>query len=74
MRRWSATRPASTRMDGVAEAWRVMGTLLESPPPVHAYKQGSLGAGRRLDDARGAADGLARALDRGLTWSGLTTS
>ena len=32
-----------TRMDSVEEAWRVMGPLLESPPPVHAYKQGSWG-------------------------------
>ncbi len=32
-----------TRMDSVEEAWRVMGPLLESPPPVHVYKQGSWG-------------------------------
>ncbi len=32
-----------TRQDGVEEAWRVMAPLLEAPPPVHPYAQGSWG-------------------------------
>jgi glucose-6-phosphate 1-dehydrogenase len=32
-----------TRQDGVEETWRVMQPLLDSPPPVHAYPQGSWG-------------------------------
>ena len=32
-----------TRQDGVEEAWRVMAPLIESPPPVHPYAQGSWG-------------------------------
>ena len=32
-----------TRQDGVEEAWRVMAPLIEAPPPVHAYAQGSWG-------------------------------
>ncbi|HEX8856176.1 MAG TPA: glucose-6-phosphate dehydrogenase [Thermoleophilaceae bacterium] len=32
-----------TRQDGVEEAWRVMQPLLDQPPPVHPYKQGSWG-------------------------------
>jgi glucose-6-phosphate 1-dehydrogenase len=32
-----------TRQDGVEEAWRVMEPLLEQPPPVHPYEQGSWG-------------------------------
>jgi glucose-6-phosphate 1-dehydrogenase len=32
-----------TRQDAVEEAWRVFQTLLDSPPPVHAYAPGSWG-------------------------------
>jgi glucose-6-phosphate 1-dehydrogenase len=32
-----------TRQDAVEEAWRVMQPLLDNPPPVHPYAQGSWG-------------------------------
>jgi len=32
-----------TRQDGVEETWRVMQPLLDAPPPVHSYPQGSWG-------------------------------
>jgi glucose-6-phosphate 1-dehydrogenase len=32
-----------TRQDGVEETWRVMQPLLDNPPPVHRYAQGSWG-------------------------------
>jgi glucose-6-phosphate 1-dehydrogenase len=32
-----------TRQDGVEETWRVMQPLLDAPPPVHLYPQGSWG-------------------------------
>jgi glucose-6-phosphate 1-dehydrogenase len=32
-----------TRQDGVEETWRIMQPLLDSPPPVHTYPQGSWG-------------------------------
>jgi glucose-6-phosphate 1-dehydrogenase len=32
-----------TRQDGVEEAWRIMQPLLDAPPPVHPYAQGSWG-------------------------------
>ena len=32
-----------TRQDGVEETWRIMQPLLDAPPPVHAYAQGSWG-------------------------------
>jgi glucose-6-phosphate 1-dehydrogenase len=32
-----------TRQDGVEECWRVMGPLLEEPPPVHPYEKGTWG-------------------------------
>jgi glucose-6-phosphate 1-dehydrogenase len=32
-----------TRQDGVEETWRIMQPLLDSPPPVHRYAQGSWG-------------------------------
>jgi glucose-6-phosphate 1-dehydrogenase len=32
-----------TRQDSVEEAWRVMAPLLDAPPPVHPYAQGSWG-------------------------------
>jgi len=32
-----------TRQDGVEEQWRIMQPLLDSPPPVHPYGQGSWG-------------------------------
>jgi glucose-6-phosphate 1-dehydrogenase len=32
-----------TRQDGVEETWRIMQPLLDDPPPVHPYAQGSWG-------------------------------
>jgi glucose-6-phosphate 1-dehydrogenase len=32
-----------TRQDGVEETWRIMQPLIDSPPPVHPYAQGSWG-------------------------------
>ena len=32
-----------TRQDGVEQTWRIMGRLLDSPPPVHPYAPGSWG-------------------------------
>jgi glucose-6-phosphate 1-dehydrogenase len=32
-----------TRQDGVEESWRVMQPLLDHPPKVHTYAQGSWG-------------------------------
>jgi glucose-6-phosphate 1-dehydrogenase len=32
-----------TRQDGVEENWRIMQPLLDAPPPVHSYAQGSWG-------------------------------
>ena len=32
-----------TRQDGVEETWRIMQPLLDAPPPVHKYEQGSWG-------------------------------
>jgi glucose-6-phosphate 1-dehydrogenase len=32
-----------TRQDAVEETWRVMQPLLDGPPPVHPYAQGSWG-------------------------------
>jgi glucose-6-phosphate 1-dehydrogenase len=32
-----------TRQDAVEETWRVMQPLLDAPPPVHRYAQGSMG-------------------------------
>jgi glucose-6-phosphate 1-dehydrogenase len=32
-----------TRQDGVEETWRIMQPLLDAPPPVHSYAQGSWG-------------------------------
>ena len=32
-----------TRQDGVEETWRIMQPLLDAPPPVHRYAQGSWG-------------------------------
>src|SRR4029453_14148144 len=34
-----------TRQDGVEEQWRIMQPLLDAPPPVHPYPQGSWGPG-----------------------------
>jgi glucose-6-phosphate 1-dehydrogenase len=39
-----------TRQDGVEETWRIMQPLLDAPPPVHSYPQGSWGPA--------AADGI----------------
>jgi glucose-6-phosphate 1-dehydrogenase len=32
-----------TRQDGIEETWRIMQPLLDAPPPVHPYEQGSWG-------------------------------
>jgi glucose-6-phosphate 1-dehydrogenase len=48
-----------TRQDSVEETWRIMQPLLDAPPPVHAYAQGSWGPS--------AADGL---LGSHSTWHG----
>jgi glucose-6-phosphate 1-dehydrogenase len=32
-----------TRQDNVEECWRILGPLLDAPPPVHGYAQGSWG-------------------------------
>jgi glucose-6-phosphate 1-dehydrogenase len=32
-----------TRQDSIEEAWRIMQPLLEAPPPVQPYAQGSWG-------------------------------
>jgi glucose-6-phosphate 1-dehydrogenase len=32
-----------TRQDGVEETWRIMQPLLDAPPPVHVYEQGTWG-------------------------------
>jgi glucose-6-phosphate 1-dehydrogenase len=32
-----------TRQDGVEETWRIMQPLLDAPPPVHVYQQGTWG-------------------------------
>jgi glucose-6-phosphate 1-dehydrogenase len=44
-----------TRQDGVEEAWRVMAPLIESPPPVHPYAQGSWGP-KAADQLLGETD------------------
>ena len=36
-------RSRFTRQDGVEETWRIMGPLLDNPPPVHPYVPGSWG-------------------------------
>jgi glucose-6-phosphate 1-dehydrogenase len=33
-----------TRQDGILQAWRILQPLLDHPPPVHTYPQGSWGA------------------------------
>jgi glucose-6-phosphate 1-dehydrogenase len=45
-----------TRQDGVEETWRVFQPLLDSPPPVHAYAQGSWGPA----EADGLVEGFGR--------------
>ena len=42
-----------TRQDAVEETWRVMQPLLDAPPPVHAYAQGSWGPDAADDLVRG---------------------
>ncbi|MDQ6836549.1 MAG: glucose-6-phosphate dehydrogenase [Actinomycetota bacterium] len=42
-----------TRQDSVEETWRIVGALLESPPPVHEYAQGSWGP----EEANGLIEG-----------------
>lgn len=42
-----------TRQDSVEEAWRVMQPLLDSPPPVHSYEQGSWGPDAAASLVRG---------------------
>jgi glucose-6-phosphate 1-dehydrogenase len=43
-----------TRQDGVEETWRVMQPLLDAPPPVHPYAQGSWGPEAANDLVRGS--------------------
>jgi glucose-6-phosphate 1-dehydrogenase len=45
-----------TREDGVEETWRVVQPLLDSPPPVHTYPQGSWGPTEASQICRGFAD------------------
>ena len=45
-----------TRQDGVEETWRVFQPLLDSPPPVHPYAQGSWGP----TEADGLVEGFGR--------------
>jgi glucose-6-phosphate 1-dehydrogenase len=45
-----------TRQDGVEETWRVFQPLLDSPPPVHTYAQGSWGPA----EADGLVEGFGR--------------
>jgi glucose-6-phosphate 1-dehydrogenase len=52
--RGDATR--FTRQDGVEEAWRIMGPLIEVPPPVHPYAKGTWGPAE--------ADGLLKGYGR----------
>ncbi len=58
-----------TRQDGVEEQWRIMQPLLDAPPPVHPYAQGSWGpaeADRLLaGHAAGTAPGSCRERHRG---------
>ena len=42
-----------TRQDGVEETWRVFQPLLDAPPAVHPYEQGSWGPGAANDLVRG---------------------
>ena len=44
-----------TRQDGVEETWRVFQPLLDAPPPVHAYAQGSWGPAAADDLMKGIA-------------------
>jgi glucose-6-phosphate 1-dehydrogenase len=43
-----------TRQDGVEETWRVMQPLLDAPPPVHPYAQGTWGPEEANDLVRGS--------------------
>ena len=45
-----------TREDAVEETWRVMQPLLDDPPPVHEYEQGSWGPKEADDLVRGVCD------------------
>ncbi|MGH9227527.1 MAG: glucose-6-phosphate dehydrogenase [Acidimicrobiales bacterium] len=42
-----------TRQDGVDETWRIMQPLLDAPPPVHPYAQGSWGPSAAEDIVAG---------------------
>jgi glucose-6-phosphate 1-dehydrogenase len=42
-----------TRQDGVEETWRVFQPLLDAPPPVHVYEQGTWGPKEADDLVRG---------------------
>jgi len=42
-----------TRQDGVEETWRVFQPLLDAPPPIHPYAQGSWGPGAADDLVKG---------------------
>jgi len=45
-----------TREDAVEETWRVMQPLLDDPPPVHVYEQGSWGPKEANELVRGVCD------------------
>ena len=50
-----------TRQDGVEETWRVFQPLLDSPPPVHPYAQGTWGpAMPPTGSSRGSERGTSR--------------
>jgi len=42
-----------TRQDSVEESWRILGPLINSPPSLHAYAQGSWGPAQADDLIRG---------------------
>jgi glucose-6-phosphate 1-dehydrogenase len=42
-----------TRQDSVEETWRIVQPLLDHPPPVHSYPQGSWGPSEAADLVRG---------------------
>ena len=49
-----------TRQDGVEECWRVMGPLLEHPPPVCPYAKGSWGPEEATGCSKATAAGTSR--------------
>jgi len=49
----SGVRTRFTRQDGVEETWRIVQPLLDAPPPVHPYLQGSWGPAAAADVVAG---------------------